>query len=1713
MFVAVMCFALGFAFMPKNGAVAAVDTTSGFYVEDHADVRIVEGESGIKWTGHINKSYYDALKAKGTVEFGLSIIPEYNGVIADEMYREDHAYANSNPKFDEETGDLTFNIAIYYDDLADQLATAGKDVNQGVYNAYTLSLAAQPYYVVKDGAGEIVERGYGASFDSTRSIQGVAVEILSNPAKYTISQETADFLKDYVNYGKASAGIVTVSDVEIANAGFYSFEDAKAAEQAPLMQIEGVEINATDKLYAGAKDITYALSLDGTLDMSNVLIDGVPGEVSYLTLFTVDGDAYKIPYTYASLVLNAQEDFARYNLLDGTGYYVMVDDIDLTGYVAPFEADIENDTFLSYPMLENGLTGTFDGNGYTLSNYTMQSIKYGVNNNNGNDMLCGFQLFPYINNGVVKNLRVTNLKHATSTGGGGYKSYNSLFAGRMLNGATVVDCEVEINQKQFNSAWDGKWMVHTISNDSSFENLVVYWDVYYDNTGSQITYGSGAGVGVFPSAATLNNVVVVSPFELNFGGYQGATIRFTETSSEKKVKPVTYDAAYVDGVVPSTTTSVYYDGWNMQSGYKYDLTTKPDMQRKSGDAWVSPEYTINLIQGVKRYTKADKMLADVANNAEFFANYNKDVWEIVNGVPTFLSTLDTTSYELTVDGAVCADSTDIPSGSTVTIGVAINGLAVATAPVVTATSGNEFVEIDGNKVTLNGVGSTATLAIAYRNKTFTLNVIGTRSVYEYEKELQLSAHDGVLFDGENVVALEDVFSSFSLDLADVTDVSDELGNTIAITDGKITGIKLGIQTDWVNDVITLSNDQYIVKINVRAAELIMDEFDDFAYFKASGNSASYGKQCFGVGGSADNDLCDCTYAGSSCPECGHSGAANVAWTYYWAAWFDSEDDMKWQGYYVLAKDIDAQNQTHDLRNGFSVATEAFVPSRYDYLSNTGWYKNGYVHGFGGVFDGQGHTISNLQTIASYGLLGIINGGTVQNVGFINCNTTGSSKGFLAQAAIMYSVFRDVYVSTPAITPQAQYTPLVTGIGHFGWNWERVVIIDNTTLEVANGRYYGSITADAERHVNNKPATFGYSLENVQPFKGTYVVSNKPMSAQGNGTSLVASLDARYVDGKEITLTASSTTGTAIVKTNISKGYVAEGADLTVGGIYRYTTYENFVNDAANRDFSGFSSDYWTMAGVPVWNGAVNTSNTQAFVNGINVVEGGEVTVLTESSNAVTAKVNGVLATNNCGLELVEGNAVTIEGGNIVAGKELGTATVKATCAGASITFNVIVEYPFAEHPETVTFSALDGDIDIDAIFGEDAGVRFILDAEGNELTYSDGKVLGLKTSGKEMTATHIDVYGANKNVRINLNAYTMIIDEASDLELFTLKGSAEDYSSWNNDVEGDFEWDGYYILGQDIDCTNYTHDFNGETNWNASSYGVQSMVWLPAGKGLTGTFDGNGYSITNFKFGSTSLFGIVNGGVVKNARMTITTNGQDGHGSFGSFFINEGKMQDCIIEQKGGSVNSRWATKLVFYEADATARFERIVVHYAGSNTAPTAGMFGSPTNDAFSHFTDSIFISSHGTQHYHPVHVEASANASLLSWADCADCAGTGLVEEAECATCAGNGKVSTATSIAGCKVAYDAKYVDGVERSNQESSYYRNGSKVFTLEEGVLTLADGSTSYEISLVEGIRRYTSFNALKNDTSASLQAVLANYTSSIWTITDNRPVFAKTTLA
>ena len=172
--------------------------------------------------------------------------------------------------------------------------------------------------------------------------------------------------------------------------------------------------------------------------------------------------------------------------------------------------------------------------------------------------------------------------------------------------------------------------------------------------------------------------------------------------------------------------------------------------------------------------------------------------------------------------------------------------------------------------------------------------------------------------------------------------------------------------------------------------------------------------------------------------------------------------------------------------------------------------------------------------------------------------------------------------------------------------------------------------------------------------------------------------------------------------------------------------------------------------------------------------------------------------------------------------------------------------------EVIEFSALDGDLPLREIFGEDVA---LMSAYDGQATYevSQNKVLGITVDGKSAPEERaLTVCTEECGYEVSIIPYTKIIKTGKDFEIFNL---GDDVKMNNGTVKGNV-FDGYYVLGGNIDASDYEA---------IVPYNIHSMSYTLAqtGAGLTGTFDGRGYTVNNLTLGNFGLFGIVSG-TIKN---------------------------------------------------------------------------------------------------------------------------------------------------------------------------------------------------------------------------------------------------------
>lgn len=168
----------------------------------------------------------------------------------------------------------------------------------------------------------------------------------------------------------------------------------------------------------------------------------------------------------------------------------------------------------------------------------------------------------------------------------------------------------------------------------------------------------------------------------------------------------------------------------------------------------------------------------------------------------------------------------------------------------------------------------------------------------------------------------------------------------------------------------------------------------------------------------------------------------------------------------------------------------------------------------------------------------------------------------------------------------------------------------------------------------------------------------------------------------------------------------------------------------------------------------------------------------------------------------------------------------------------------------------DGKTKVD--FAKFGGENATINLANYALSVESGAVSILKDSSASFVAKgealEIFFEGETFDSVISTNVYTRVINEASDLAIFTMGYTVDPDKEYNITTictgDSTTKYDGYYILGGDIDATDYKH----KTPYLFTGNGAELAwpEWFQSGGktcGLTGTFDGNGYTISNLTFG------------------------------------------------------------------------------------------------------------------------------------------------------------------------------------------------------------------------------------------------------------------------
>lgn len=253
--------------------------------------------------------------------------------------------------------------------------------------------------------------------------------------------------------------------------------------------------------------------------------------------------------------------------------------------------------------------------------------------------------------------------------------------------------------------------------------------------------------------------------------------------------------------------------------------------------------------------------------------------------------------------------------------------------------------------------------------------------------------------------------------------------------------------------------------------------------------------------------------------------------------------------------------------------------------------------------------------------------------------------------------------------------------------------------------------------------------------------------------------------------------------------------------------------------------------------------------------------MTEFSPVLDVNINGVDKSNEATYELInDNNAVNFdESKNLITANKQGTATIVIHYLTYTKEIPVTVDYVYANDyiSEDLIIDASVGEFPNEEIFASFPGDNEILKATSldkeTEYEVVDGKVLGIQSHN--FVEQSILVYNNVIAFVVTFKAYAKIIRTGEDLKDFNI------YYGNNDEARQkvmQFQNDGYYIVANNIDCSGITYSEHTR------------MLGLGTGQinsscGFVGTFDGQGYTISNFEAPKGGLFLILgNKAVVKN---------------------------------------------------------------------------------------------------------------------------------------------------------------------------------------------------------------------------------------------------------
>lgn len=223
---------------------------------------------------------------------------------------------------------------------------------------------------------------------------------------------------------------------------------------------------------------------------------------------------------------------------------------------------------------------------------------------------------------------------------------------------------------------------------------------------------------------------------------------------------------------------------------------------------------------------------------------------------------------------------------------------------------------------------------------------------------------------------------------------------------------------------------------------------------------------------------------------------------------------------------------------------------------------------------------------------------------------------------------------------------------------------------------------------------------------------------------------------------------------------------------------------------------------------------------------------------------------------------------------------------------------------------------VEEIFDEQTTVVEVYDSE-IQINYWDVETKALKL--EEVTQygnREWIVCGEKIAYRVNFFVVTKLLKTVEDLNMFNINDQTKVF-------------DGYYAMANNIDATEYKHVNKG---WNTAN----------TANGLTGTFDGCGYTIDKLTLDGGGFFTkVASTGVVENVALTnVKVNSANSHALVMCFAF-YGTMRDVFVEVTEWSSGYANGSVGLFYQTNSANEFINVVMICNPLSQLPSTEYYG----------------------------------------------------------------------------------------------------------------------------------------------------------------------------